>query len=249
MRAHRWVLLAAAIAAVAVPVAARLAPELRGSHDSMVRQNEAAQVNHYAFVRDEQQIHDLIGRNELVEVRATRELAFKGVSYAYARPVVREFVERLAHDYHEACDTPLVVTSLVRPLSRQPRNASPLSVHPAGMAVDLHIPPLPACRIWLEKHLLALEARGVIDVTRERRPPHFHVAVYPAPYRTYLAALASATNGTAARGAAGAREAGAEHGARAPSLLAARAALVAATMAVAGALVLAIPLRRRRRRP
>ncbi|MBX6362994.1 MAG: hypothetical protein IRZ00_03920 [Gemmatimonadetes bacterium] len=248
MRAHRWVLLATAIAAVAVPVAARLGPDLRGSHDSMVRQNQAAQENNYAFARDEQQIHELIGRNELVEVRPSQELAFKGVSYAYARPVVREFVERLAHDYHEACDTPLVVTSLVRPLSRQPRNASPLSVHPAGMAVDMHIPPLPACRIWLEKRLLALEARGVIDVTRERRPPHFHVAVYPTPYRTYLAALDAATNGTPAAGAAGPRSAGAERGARARGLLGVTGALAATAMAVAGALVLRIPLRRRRRR-
>ncbi|HET9984812.1 MAG TPA: DUF5715 family protein [Longimicrobiales bacterium] len=241
--------LAIMLAAAASPLAARGAPELRGSHDSMVRQNAAALESRYEFVRDAPQIHDLVARNQIVEIRPSAEIAFKGVSYPYARPVVREFVDRLAHDYHEVCAAPLVVTSLIRPLSRQPRNASPLSVHPAGMAVDMHIPPLPACRIWLEKDLLALEARGVIDVTREQHPPHFHVAVYPEPYRAYLAALSeSAARGRLAdvqtvRGASGRGR-----GARVPAILGGPGALIIATMAAAGALMLVGPIRRRWRR-
>lgn len=241
--------LAIVLTAAASPLAARGAPELRGSHESMVRQNAAALESRYEFVHDEPQIHELVARNEIVEIKPSAEIAFKGVSYPYARPVVREFVERLAHDYHAVCAAPLVVTSLVRPLSRQPRNASPLSVHPAGMAVDMHIPPLPACRIWLEKDLLALEARGVIDVTREQHPPHFHVAVYPQPYRAYLAAL---SGGAASGRLAGARAvrgaSGRERGARVPAILRGRGALVIATIAAAGALILVGPIRRRRRR-
>ena len=41
-------------------------------------------------------------------------------------------------------------------------------------------------RAWLESALLQLENRGVLDVTRERNPPHYHVAVYPAAYRAWV---------------------------------------------------------------
>ncbi len=80
------------------------------------------------------------------------------------------------------------MTSLTRPSSRQPGNAHRLSIHPAGMAVDLRVPGDPADRQWLENALLSLEAAGVLDATRERRPPHYHVAVFPEAYRKHVAA-------------------------------------------------------------
>ena len=81
----------------------------------------------------------------------------------------------------------LVITSLTRPLSRQPENASALSVHPAGMAVDLRIPASKWNRAWLEQTLLSLEDKAVLDVTREHHPPHYHVAVFPVQYEQYVA--------------------------------------------------------------
>ena len=78
----------------------------------------------------------------------------------------------------------------VRPQNRQPANAASNSVHPAGMAVDLRIPDRGRCRSWLEQTLLSLEGSGVLDVTRERWPPHYHVAVFTTPYQNYVAALA-----------------------------------------------------------
>jgi hypothetical protein len=98
---------------------------------------------------------------------------------------VRRFVERLASDYRTASGARLVVTSLTRPGVLQPRNAHKLSVHPAGMAVDLRIPKDAVSRHWLETTLLSLEKDGLIDVTREHYPPHYHVAVFPEPYRAY----------------------------------------------------------------
>jgi hypothetical protein len=109
-----------------------------------------------------------------------------GVSYPYGRPALRTFVERLSAQHKSACGEPLVVTSLTRPSSEQPRNASDESVHPAGMAVDLRISPKAKCRAWLEKTLLSLEKSGVLDATRERHPAHFHVAVFPTAYLTYV---------------------------------------------------------------
>src|SRR5690606_34298796 len=98
--------------------------------------------------------------------------------HRYALPEVRLFVERLGRQYREATGAPLVVTSLARPSTRQPANAHALSVHPAGMAIDLRVPRDAASRRGLER-------RGLVDVTRERRPPHYHVAIFPEAYREY----------------------------------------------------------------
>jgi LysM repeat protein len=54
-------------------------------------------------------------------------------------------------------------------------------VHPAGIAVDLRRPPAGPCLSWLRDTLLVLEANGEIEVTEERRPPHFHIAVLRRP--------------------------------------------------------------------
>ena len=53
------------------------------------------------------------------------------------------------------------------------------------MALDLRRPS-GRCRQWLEATLLSLEARGVLEATAERRPPHYHVALFPDPYVEYV---------------------------------------------------------------
>jgi nucleoid-associated protein YgaU len=50
----------------------------------------------------------------------------------------------------------------------------------------------PRCRSWLESTLLSLERRGVISATREHRPPHYHVSVFPRQYARYVASLGDA---------------------------------------------------------
>src|SRR5690606_29961851 len=88
-----------------------------------------------------------------------------------------------------ACGEKMVVTSLTRPINLQPANASEASVHPTGMAVDLRVPRDDKCRRWMETTLLSLEGTGVLDVTREYYPPHYHVAVYTKMYGNYVASL------------------------------------------------------------
>jgi hypothetical protein len=39
--------------------------------------------------------------------------------------------------------------------------------------------------------LLDLERRGLLEATEERRPAHFHVAVYSTPYARYVASRGS----------------------------------------------------------
>ena len=169
------------IAPVAASPAA--AQSLYGSHESLVRQNLVAQQHAYAYLRTTQDVAQSVGSGILVAVHGNDDfqLASGEVSFPYARPEVKTFLEQLSSAYHAACGEPLVVTSLVRPISRQPWNASPISVHPTGMAVDLRRSDRHSCRQWLESTLLALEGEGMIEAIRERWPPHYHVAVFPDP--------------------------------------------------------------------
>jgi Family of unknown function (DUF5715) len=169
------------IAPVAAAPAA--AQSLYGSHESLVRQNLVAQQHAYAYLRTTQEVVQSIGSGILIAVHGNDDfqLANGEVSFPYARPEVKTFLEQLSSAYHAACGELLVVTSLVRPISRQPWNASPISVHPTGMAVDLRRSDRRGCRQWLESTLLALEGEGMIEATRERWPPHYHVAVFPDP--------------------------------------------------------------------
>ena len=109
------------------------------------------------------------------------------VGYPFAHAASKTFVERLGAQYSNTCGEPLVVTSAVRPATRQPANSVARSVHPTGMAIDLRKPNDPDCRKWLRSTLLDLERAGVLEATEEFGPPHFHVAVYPTAYRRYVA--------------------------------------------------------------
>ncbi len=162
------------------------AQSLAGSKTSMIRQNRQANQHDYTFLRTSSQVHEFVRQGRLVRLSGNSDYRVVDASFPYARPQVKTFIERLASQYRGACGEPLVVTSLTRPASRQPRNASPLSVHPTGMAADLRASNRPACRAFLEKTLLALEGRGVAEATRERHPPHYHVTLFPQPYTRYL---------------------------------------------------------------
>ncbi len=165
------------------------AQSLLGSHESLLKQNEEARDHDFSYLRTAAEVREYAQQGVLVRVpgNADYELATEEVSFPYARPEVKLFIERLADRYHSACGEPLVVTSLTRPIDRQPANASVISVHPTGMAVDLRRSDGAGCRQWLETVLLDLEGKGVIEATREQYPPHYHVAVFPNPYLQYVA--------------------------------------------------------------
>lgn len=181
--------LAAALLALA-PVLAEAA-SLTPSRPGLLRQVRAANDHGFTYAYDDDDVQTMARRGELVRLAGNRDYEVKStVSRPYARPEVKLFVERLAGQYRGACGQKLVVTSLVRPKTRQPRNSSPLSVHPTGMALDLRVSDVRACRAWLERALLNLERRGVLEAARERRPPHYHVVLFPEPYVKYVAAKA-----------------------------------------------------------
>lgn len=165
---------------------------LRGSAASLDRQNQQAAAHNFTYLATPADVNRFVEQGHLVPVPASADLQLHNVSFPYARPEVRLFLERLSSQYRAACGEPLVVTSLTRPQSNQPRNASSRSVHPTGMAVDLRRSNQPECRGWLERTLLSLEGQGLLEAIYERNPPHYHVAVFPRPYVQYVARVTGA---------------------------------------------------------
>ncbi|HEY9420674.1 MAG TPA: DUF5715 family protein [Thermoanaerobaculia bacterium] len=164
------------------------AQSLLGSRSSMLRQNEAAREHDYSYLHTSSDVYRFVERGLLVKLKGNSDYALASgyVSFPYARPEVKLFVERLSDQYREACGERLVVTSLTRPMDRQPANASHLSVHPTGMALDLRRSARASCRQWLESTLLLLEEKNVLEATREKHPPHYHVSLFPNQYLRYL---------------------------------------------------------------
>jgi hypothetical protein len=171
--------------AAGLPAAAQ---SLDGSRTSLLRQNLGAQQEGLTYLRTATDVQDFIQRGLLVPLtgNADYQLASDAVSFPVARAEVKAFIEQLAHHYRAACGEPLVVTSATRPINRQPRNASEISVHPTGMAVDLRRSDRGSCRRYIETTLLSLEGKGLIEATREHWPAHYHVAVFAEPNLRYL---------------------------------------------------------------
>lgn len=150
----------------------------------MYRHARAEQLSFYETPRG---VRRAVDAGQLVQLVPDGNFTLHAVAYPFVRASTRTFVGRLAEQYRDVCGEPLEVTSAVRPATRQPANSVEQSVHPTGMAVDLHKPEGPKCRQWLRETLLDLERTGVLEATEEYGPPHFHVAVYPTPYKRYVA--------------------------------------------------------------
>ncbi len=166
------------------------AATLRPTGGSLDVQNREARRHNYSYLQTADDVRSFVERGYLVPVpKYGSDYFLKEVSFPYARPEVKLFIERLSEQYRKSCGEKLVVTSLTRPKSRQPRNASQRSVHPTGMALDLRRPWGRTCRGWLEHTLVTLEAKGVLEATLERSPPHYHIALFPKAYSLYVERL------------------------------------------------------------
>jgi hypothetical protein len=174
-------------ASLAAPLSLARADALAGSPSSMVHQHAVAVEEQYSFLRTPKEVSKLVELGNLVPVTDGENYTLSKVSFPYARSEVKSFIEHFAAEYRAETGNRLVVTSLTRPEALQPRNAHKLSVHPAGMAVDFRVPADKDDRAFLERTLLSMEKQGLLDVTRERSPAHYHVAVFAEAYRPYAA--------------------------------------------------------------
>jgi hypothetical protein len=191
---------AAYIAIVAlVPPSLARAQSLRGSRASINRMYRDARAEDLSFFETPAGVRRAVKKGWLVKLVPDANFALHEIGYPYVRPSTRLFVQRLADEYRDECGEPLVVTSAVRPATRQPANSTERSVHPTGMAVDLRKPRDASCLRWLRNTLLDLEDAGLLEATEEHRPAHFHVAVFPGEYIRYAAVRMKAENGAASR--------------------------------------------------
>ncbi|MGH7664332.1 MAG: DUF5715 family protein [Gemmatimonadaceae bacterium] len=164
------------------------AQSLRGSVKSVNRMYRHAVSHELYFYRTSAGVRTAAERGRFVRLKGNEDFALHEVGYPFVRQETRVFVLRLAEQYRDACGEQLVVTSAVRPRSGQPDNASRRSVHPTGMAIDIR-KPRGRCLRWLRSTLVSLEKSDVIEATEEFYPPHFHVAVFPDPYRDHVEEL------------------------------------------------------------
>ena len=211
-------LIASTAAITAGAASAASAQTLRGSPGSVDLMYTSARTEDLEFFNAPADIYRAALQGALSLITVTEDLELDQATFPFALAGTKRFADSLAHEYHRACGERLVVTSAARPLDDQPRNASPKSVHPTGMAVDFRKPRTPACLTWLRTNLLTLEDRHVIEATEERRPAHFHVAVLgqlPARRVTMLASNGDVAPGPADSTGGRARQCDADHTSRA----------------------------------
>jgi LysM repeat protein len=171
------------------------AQSLKGSPASVDKMYTRAVLNDLQFLKTSKSVYESVADHELVMLSITNDMTLDKVSYPFVLPKTRDFVNTFARVYHDSCGERLVVTSAARPRTQQPRNASPKSVHPTGMAVDFR-KPSGACLTFLRSQLVKLEAAGTVEATEEHHPVHFHVAVLQkltAPYGRTMASAARTT--------------------------------------------------------
>jgi hypothetical protein len=175
---------------LAAPVGLAGAQSLHGSKSSVDRMYARAVRNDLDFFRTPKGIYDAVLDSEFVMIGITDDMTLEDVAYPFVLPQTKEFLYAFAKRYHDSCGERLVVTSAIRPSTEQPRNASPKSVHPTGMAVDFR-KPAAACLTFLRAELLRMERQGLIEATEEKHPVHFHVALLRTGPSAVIAATAN----------------------------------------------------------
>jgi Family of unknown function (DUF5715) len=167
-------------------------PVLKGSYESMVRQNEEIDRLQLPRIADQAQLEELERTQELVPIRESAALHVSDAiqpDKRYCRPWTNQFVEDMSEAYYKQFHVPLQVNSAVRTMEQQQKlrrhnhNAAPelgevSSSHLAGITVDLARRGLSRSQHqWIEDYLKNLRDLGVVEAAEERRQKCFHVMV------------------------------------------------------------------------
>jgi hypothetical protein len=166
-------------------------PVLRGSYESMLRQNEEIDRLELPRIADEVELAELEARHDLVPIEETDgvHIAIREASHRYCRPWTQTFLQDLGEAYYNEFGQPIQVNSAVRTmeyqrkLRRRNRNAAPeageiASSHLAGLTVDINKRGLTRKQHkFIEDYLFNLRQEGMIEGAEERRQPVFHVMV------------------------------------------------------------------------
>jgi hypothetical protein len=168
-------------------------PPLKGSHESLVRQNERSEAEGLERIEDEADLDDRIAHKLLVPVPVSAALAVNASlpeDLRYCRPWTARFLADLARAHEVVFHRPIVVSSAVRTVAYQKQleringNAAPaegdiVSPHLTGGTIDIAKEGLPRAELaWMRAWLAPLQAAGKIDVEEEFQQACFHITVY-----------------------------------------------------------------------
>jgi Family of unknown function (DUF5715) len=175
---------------------------LRGSHDSLVRQNERSEADSLERIEDDADLADRISRGMLVHVPESAALAVNSnlpEDRRYCRPWTASFLKDLARAHLAQFRSPIMVSSAVRTVEYQRRlmrsngNAAAaegdiVSPHLTGATIDIAKSGFSRREItWMRNQLLPIQNAGLIDVEEEFKQACFHITVY----KNYTSAIPS----------------------------------------------------------
>jgi Family of unknown function (DUF5715) len=166
---------------------------LRGTHDSLVRQNERVELESLERIEDDIDLQNRIASGSLVRVPESGGLIVNpGLpdERRYCRQWTADFLSDLSRAHQAQFHKPLIVSSAVRTvefqkhLMRVNHNAADaegdiVSPHLTGATIDIAKSGLSRREMqWMRDHLFAYQTAGVIDVEEEFRQRCFHITVY-----------------------------------------------------------------------
>jgi hypothetical protein len=184
---------AAAPAPAALRIPREYVPPLRGSHESLVRQNERTEAEGLERIENSADLNDRIARKLLVPVPASSALTVNASlpeDLRYCRPWTANFLADMARAHQAVFHRPIVVSSAVRTVAYQRQleringNAAPaegdiVSPHLTGGTIDIAKGGLPRSELsWMRAWLAPLQAASKIDVEEEFLQACFHITVY-----------------------------------------------------------------------
>jgi hypothetical protein len=171
----------------------RFVPPLRGSLESLVRQNQRDEAEGLVRIEDDAQLDQLEASREIVPVPASYSLRVNPdlpLNRRYCRPWTANFLSDLARSHYVRFHRAFQVNSAVRTVAFQRAlleingNAAPAdgdiaSPHLTGAAVDIGKKGMSLSELsWMRAWLLPLETAGKIDVEEEFYQSCFHITVY-----------------------------------------------------------------------
>jgi uncharacterized protein YcbK (DUF882 family) len=170
-----------------------VASPLKGSLESLERQNQIAESEGLERILDEDDLNNRIAEKLLVPIPVSAGLMVNEdlpENHRYCRPWTADFLSDLARAHRERFHRPIEVSSAVRTVAYQKTlmringNAAAaegdlVSPHLTGATVDIAKRGITLDELnWMRSWLLRLQVAGQIDVEEEFHQACFHITVY-----------------------------------------------------------------------
>jgi hypothetical protein len=166
---------------------------MKGSRESLLRQNERTEADGLERIEDDAQLEQLRLDHQLVALPVSYGLRVNPEmpsNRRYCRPWTARFLSDLARAHAARFHSALQVNSAVRTVEFQRHlllingNAAPASgdlasPHLTGATIDIGKHGMSLSEIaWMRAYLMPLQAAGRIDVEEEFYQACFHISVY-----------------------------------------------------------------------